>query len=65
MDSVDVFGSRITIPAHAGNRAYAWARVIQDLDPTTEGLACLLQALITDENQRALLKVERAVVDSF
>jgi hypothetical protein len=63
--TVDILGTQVEIPDEVGARAHAWATVFLAFDPTPEGLPCLIQALITEENRRVLLKVERAIVESI
>lgn len=64
---VDILEARIPVLPTATRRAQAWAQAIQNIypEPTTEELAHLIQTLITDERNRVLLTVERALIQEM
>lgn len=65
-DYVDVLESRIVLSHPAGTRAKAWAQCIRDNEHlSTEFLGRLVQALITDETNRVLLFVEKAILQEI
>lgn len=64
--SVDVLGSRIPVLPTVTPKARAWAQVIREHDHlTSEGLASLVQTLITEERNHVLLCVEKALVQEM
>lgn len=63
---VDVLGSRIPVLPTATPRALAWAQVLREHDELThEGLAMLVQTLITEERNQVLLCVEKAITKEY
>lgn len=58
----------VDVPTQVSGRARAWAHTILSLEPkprTPDELAPYLQAIINSETNRALLLVERALVEQI
>jgi len=66
LDYVDILESRIPLTHQPGRRARAWAQCIQDnMHLSAEDMGRLVQALITDETNRVLLFVEKAILQEI
>lgn len=69
MDSLDILESRVPLPESPGRRAFAWAETMAaslnlTLNESDQDLlARMVQAAMSEETNRCLLRVEQTLVN--